>query len=89
MYEHILARGPLDESVTFGSVKPLDCPFLSHNLLLSPGLLSIPLLRQRSQLNPEEQRLGRRLNVAGKTRVAAQLAAFTQKEKAHEFALTD
>ncbi len=25
----------LDESVPFGSVKPLDCTFLSHNLLLS------------------------------------------------------
>jgi len=32
MNEHILARGTLDESVTFGSVKPLDCTFLSHNL---------------------------------------------------------
>jgi hypothetical protein len=31
MNEHILARGPLDESVTFGSVKPLHCAFLSHN----------------------------------------------------------
>src|SRR5208337_913653 len=44
MHEHILARGPLDESVPFGSVKPLDCTFLSHlshNLLLSPGLLAI------------------------------------------------
>src|SRR5271165_7419836 len=41
MYEHILARGTLDESVPLGSVKPLHCTFLSHDLLLSPGLLGI------------------------------------------------
>jgi len=52
MHEYILARGPLDESVTFGSVEPLDCPFLSHNLLLSPGLLSIPLLRRTFPAQP-------------------------------------
>src|ERR1039458_8090434 len=41
MYEDILARRSLDESVSFGSVKPLDCTFLSHNLLLSPDDLGI------------------------------------------------
>jgi hypothetical protein len=35
MNENILARGPLNESVALGPVKPLDCTFLSHNLLLS------------------------------------------------------
>jgi hypothetical protein len=35
MYEHIFARGPLNEPIALGSVKPLDCTFLSHNLLLS------------------------------------------------------
>jgi len=35
MHEDIFTRGPLDETITFGSVKPLDCSFLSHNPLLS------------------------------------------------------
>ena len=56
MYEHILARGPLDESVTFGSVKPLDCPFLSHNLtpftwftLNDPCFANVPSSTLRSR----------------------------------------
>jgi hypothetical protein len=36
MYEHVLTGGPLNESVSFGPVKPLYCTFLSHKLLLSP-----------------------------------------------------
>jgi hypothetical protein len=90
MHEHILARGTLDESVTLGSVKPLDSTFLSHDLLLSPGLLGInPCLADVPRLNPEEQRLGKRLNVCRETRVAAPLAVLAQSKKAHEFVLTD
>ena len=40
MNENILARGPLNESVALGPVKPLNCTFLSHNLLLSPYIAS-------------------------------------------------
>src|SRR4051812_23631492 len=33
--EHIFAGRPLDEAKTFGSVEPLHCTLLSHELLLS------------------------------------------------------
>jgi hypothetical protein len=70
MYEHILARGPLDESVTFGSVKPLHCTFLSHVLTPFTWLLGInPCFADVPKLNPEEKKPGRRHNVAGKQRL--------------------
>jgi hypothetical protein len=47
MYKNILARGPLNETIALGSVKPLDCTFLSHNPLLSTAYLESPLLRGR------------------------------------------
>src|SRR5215467_10683861 len=30
MYEHVLAGGALDKSITLGSVEPLHCTLLSH-----------------------------------------------------------
>jgi hypothetical protein len=58
MYEHILARGTLDESVTFGSVKPLDCPFFSHNPTPFTWFAwNDPCFAERFQLNPEESSL--------------------------------
>ena len=43
MYKNILARGPLNETIALGSVKPLYCTFLSHNPLLS---------NKKSRINP-------------------------------------
>jgi hypothetical protein len=31
MHEYILAGRPLNETIALSSVKPLDCPFFSHN----------------------------------------------------------
>ena len=47
MHKNILARGPLNETIALGSVKPLYCTFLSHNPLLSTANLESPLLRGR------------------------------------------
>jgi hypothetical protein len=58
MYEYILTRGALDESVTFGSVKPLDCPFFSHNPTPFAWFSwNDPCFAERFQLNPEERSL--------------------------------
>jgi hypothetical protein len=56
MYEYILARGALDESVTFGSVKPLDSPFFSHNPTPFTWFAwNDPCFAERFQLNPKEE----------------------------------
>jgi hypothetical protein len=58
MYEYILARGTLDESVAFGSVKPLDCSFFSHNPTPFTWFAwNDPCFAERFQLNPEESSL--------------------------------
>src|SRR4051812_6444405 len=48
MHKNVLARGPLNEPVALGSVKPLNCTFLSHNPLLSTTYWKSPLLGGRS-----------------------------------------
>jgi hypothetical protein len=73
MYEYVLARGALNETVALGSVKPLNCAFLFHNLLLShvfaqnPCFADVPhaTLRHVRKTSPR----------CRETRVAAQFAA--------------
>jgi len=45
MNEDVFARRPLNKAISLGSVKPLNCTFLSHNPLLSNLEMQWPRLR--------------------------------------------
>jgi hypothetical protein len=102
MHKNILARGPLNETIALGSVKPLYCTFLSHNPLLSTTNLESPLLRGRFLAFPSTaatsrshagwqpgSRPERRLNVAGKQGLRLSFAVCVQRKKPHEFTRTE
>ena len=84
MHKNVLARGPLNEPVTLGSVKPLHSTFLSHNPLLSTTYLEYPASRtfpfprpdkRHARTQPDNLGSGKRLYVAGKQglRLSSQL----------------
>jgi hypothetical protein len=88
MYEDILAGGALDESVTFGAVKPLDSTFLSHNNSFPLFILESPLLRGRSERDPERARPGTSQRCR-ETRVAACSQRFRNEKGPATYALAN
>src|SRR5271166_3723039 len=64
MDEHVLPGRALNETVSLGSVEPLDCAFFSHNKLLSHVFLRYPCFAEvpSATLRGTDER---RLHVAG------------------------